>query len=164
MNTRRYKHSCSECGKAKGVLEFYQSDREKLRDGRIGIKDLRCIACKTFRKRLKTLAAPEAEQQKLQRLKRLRLKKVYGLLEDDYKSIIKKQGGGCGLCGAVVADRRSDTLCVDHDHRTGAIRGLLCRTCNIVVGLIESRMQGRTAMFAVKLVEYLNGKVGQMPA
>ncbi len=160
----KYKYSCAECGRAKGVLSFYQSDREKVKAEKIGAKDLRCIDCKTFRKRLKSLAAPEAEQQKLQRLKRLRVKKIYNLSEDEYKAIIKKQGGGCGLCNAVVADRGGDNLCVDHDHATGNIRGLLCRSCNILIGHLETRARGMTAMFVVRLIEYLNGKVGQMPA
>ena len=46
---------------------------------------------------------------------------------DDYEALLAAQGGGCALCGNPPKTRRLD---VDHDHRTGQIRGLLCSRCN----------------------------------
>lgn len=45
----------------------------------------------------------------------------------DYAARLEAQGGGCALCGAKPKNRRLD---VDHDHRTGEVRGLLCHRCN----------------------------------
>lgn len=41
-------------------------------------------------------------------------------------------GNACGICG-----KREVRLCVDHDHRTGQIRGLLCVGCNFGLGHLE---------------------------
>jgi len=41
--------------------------------------------------------------------------------------MLQVQGGVCAICGNPPKTRRLD---VDHDHKTGVIRGLLCFTCN----------------------------------
>lgn len=50
-----------------------------------------------------------------------------GITIDEYDARLAKQGGGCAVCGRPPKTRR---LHVDHDHATGAIRGLLCYRCN----------------------------------
>ena len=44
-----------------------------------------------------------------------------------YDSMLSKQNGVCAICGRPPKTRRLD---IDHDHKTGAIRGLLCVRCN----------------------------------
>lgn len=60
-----------------------------------------------------------------------RVEKVYGITREDYETLLKAQGGRCFICQRVP---RSKRLAVDHDHQTGAVRGLLCadseRGCN----------------------------------
>jgi hypothetical protein len=61
----------------------------------------------------------------------------YGIGLVEYAAILEKQGGGCAICGAPPSKRpRSDraTLCIDHDHTSGEVRGLLCRGCNHGLG------------------------------
>lgn len=53
--------------------------------------------------------------------------KVYGLAPGDYERLLEAQGGRCAICRARP---RSKRLAVDHDHKTGAVRGLLCSRCN----------------------------------
>lgn len=63
--------------------------------------------------------------------------KRYGLSVEDYDRILEAQGGLCAICGQAEAMKRGDTtweLSVDHDHETGAVRGLLCYSCNQGVG------------------------------
>lgn len=53
--------------------------------------------------------------------------KVYGITADDYDSLLAAQGGRCAICRAQPKSKR---LAVDHDHKSGAVRGLLCSRCN----------------------------------
>lgn len=53
-----------------------------------------------------------------------------GVTLDDYDRMLAEQGGGCAICGAPPKTRRLD---VDHDHKTGQVRGLLCVRCNRAV-------------------------------
>ena len=55
-----------------------------------------------------------------------RVKKVYGLSRADYETVLEAQDGACAICRG----KRPYRLCVDHDHATGEVRGLLCRRCN----------------------------------
>jgi len=58
------------------------------------------------------------------------LKKKYGLTSEEYEALLKKQGGVCKICQMPSKSR----LRVDHDHKTGKVRGLLCTGCNIGLG------------------------------
>jgi len=58
--------------------------------------------------------------------------RVYGLSDDDYNAILARQHGGCGVC-----KRTGLELCVDHDHATNKVRGLLCHNCNKALGLFQ---------------------------
>lgn len=60
-----------------------------------------------------------------------RVEAVYGISDADYDQILIAQGGTCAICGKARGIRRR--LAVDHDHKTGAVRGLLCDPCNRVV-------------------------------
>lgn len=55
----------------------------------------------------------------------------YGITLEDYEAMMATQGGVCAICEASPGLRR---LNVDHDHETGAIRGLLCEICNRALG------------------------------
>jgi predicted nucleic acid-binding Zn ribbon protein len=56
-----------------------------------------------------------------------RLQKSYGITVAQYDALLAHQGGGCGICGN---KRRGKRFAVDHDHKTGAVRGILCSMCN----------------------------------
>lgn len=67
------------------------------------------------------------------------LKRTYGITYDDYLELFNFQNGKCKICDGVgeesKGERRSHiTLAVDHCHKTGKIRGLLCRKCNMGLG------------------------------
>lgn len=52
---------------------------------------------------------------------------AFGIDLDEYDLILSAQDGRCAICNGVPRTRR---LSVDHNHRTGEIRGLLCSRCN----------------------------------
>ena len=55
------------------------------------------------------------------------LKRTYGITDDDYWGLLEFQGRGCAICGT---QPKTKHLHVDHDHKTGKVRGLLCNSCN----------------------------------
>lgn len=59
--------------------------------------------------------------------KRADLKK-YGLSQADFEAILKSQGGGCAVCAMQAVNGKR--LCVDHNHVTGKVRGIVCNNCN----------------------------------
>jgi hypothetical protein len=59
--------------------------------------------------------------------------KKYGLTRKEYDEIFSKQMGKCTICQRHQSEL-SCKLCVDHNHITGEIRGLLCRNCNLILG------------------------------
>lgn len=89
-----------------------------------------CMGCKTLQERARNHVIGN------------RLRK-YGLNEATYREMLKKQGGGCAICGSkgeatkVTVDHEF-LLHIDHCHTTGAVRGLLCRKCNTALGWLES--------------------------
>ena len=51
---------------------------------------------------------------------------TYGLQRGEYAKLLEAQGGKCAVCLKVLAYKPH----VDHDHKTGAVRGLLCKSDN----------------------------------
>lgn len=60
--------------------------------------------------------------------------RAYGITPVEYQAILVKQHGGCAICGEKPNKER---LHVDHCHSKGHVRGLLCRKCNIGIGLFK---------------------------
>lgn len=91
-----------------------------------------------------------------------RIKEKYGITREAYNEILQEQGGACFLCQRTPEQiRRRQNLAVDHDHDTGAIRGLLCYNCNhrVLPAIRES------VTYARRLVKYLSRKTsyGKVP-
>jgi len=75
-----------------------------------------------------------------------RISKEYGLSPQEYEEINKNQGGLCAICGQPEtqmynSEVRVGHLCIDHDHVTNKIRGLLCMRCNRAIGLFLDNAQ-----------------------
>jgi len=64
-----------------------------------------------------------------------RVRHRYGITIDEYKDAMSSSHC-CEICGA------EENLCYDHDHTTGAFRGVLCRTCNTAIGTLGDTIQG----------------------
>jgi len=56
------------------------------------------------------------------------LKKTYGISLDQYEAMLEAHAGGCWICGK--QPKTGKNLHVEHDHKTGRIRGLACWRCN----------------------------------
>jgi hypothetical protein len=67
----------------------------------------------------------------------LRLKSEFGITIDDYNRMLMEQGGVCAICERPERSKFNGKVCklsVDHCHRTGFVRGLLCFDCNSSIG------------------------------
>lgn len=79
----------------------------------------------------------------------INLRRKYGITEKDYEKLLAKQNGKCAICGFTPYDRAKfegklgkqgslpinyRNLHVDHCHKTGKVRGLLCWSCNVGLG------------------------------
>ncbi len=61
------------------------------------------------------------------------LRRVYGLSRAEFTTLLERHGGLCGICRNPMVGLKN--LHVDHDHVTGKVRGLLCRDCNLALGI-----------------------------
>jgi hypothetical protein len=82
-------------------------------------------------------AAPApTEAEKLSRRKQRRaahLLKAYGISVEEFDRRLAAQGGMCAICRNKIAEPR---IAIDHDHQTKEVRGLLCKKCNMALGLL----------------------------
>lgn len=101
---------CMRCHEEKPTEEFYIERARK--DGR----DQKCKDCQRFRRR-----ARRAHK--------------YGLRWEWYLGQMIAQNGRCLICNQKAKETR--LLTIDHDHKTGKVRGLLCDNCNTGLGLFK---------------------------
>ena len=66
------------------------------------------------------------------------IQRTYGISGDEYLELKRSQGGLCAICGPWTGrNGRYVSLSVDHNHKTGEVRGLLCRVCNRILGMFR---------------------------
>jgi hypothetical protein len=138
---RRY---CRRCGEYKPLTDFPRS--QKMRGGRA----YRCKICQnTYSQRWRK----DNPHLITANNRRHHLSSTHGLCLAEYEAMHAAQHGLCAVCGKPeMAVRRSGKirlLCVDHDHDTGKIRGLLCAACNIGMGNFKDdpELLGRAAAY-----------------
>src|SRR4030042_4253907 len=106
------KKRCSICKQCKTFNYFYESSTSK--NGLVG-------ACK------KCLSEQRKEQRKTGHYDKVErrnlLKNKYGMTLEEYDKILEQQNGVCKICGKINLNGKR--LAVDHNHKTGKIRGLL---------------------------------------
>lgn len=68
------------------------------------------------------------------------LKAKYGITHDQYIALFRKQGNKCAVCGRTKSGGNG-YMAVDHDHRTGKVRGILCQPCNTSIGKMNEDPQ-----------------------
>jgi hypothetical protein len=144
-------HFCKKCGVELTTENWYPLDR---RDNWYICHNCRkAYLRKKYRtggkKKQKERLMKQTPEEKANRLKQMsdwgkthRLEQRvgrYGLTEEEFKTMFDKQGGACALCGGLfVITARPDVMgippTIDHDHKTGEVRGLLCANCNKGLG------------------------------
>jgi hypothetical protein len=102
-----------------------------------------CIPCReNNRPKYDPIKGKEYNELYSERRKDRRLKKRYMISIDQYKEILLKQNSLCGICKISIEKHQErkgskKQFAVDHCHKTGAIRGLLCYRCNMGLGYFQ---------------------------
>ena len=155
---------CSRCDTNKNEVEFYKSKNAK--DG----LQTWCKPCVSETQKVARLADPNkgaewsrksyyknhaenkervrkatnkwnaANPEKAKRMKFEAKLKKYKISEKQYDDMLNSQNGACAICAATPLDIR-ENLSIDHCHLTGSFRGLLCRKCNLAIGLLKDRSE-----------------------
>ena len=147
---------CSKCGIEQNDSEFAKWRRQ-------------CRTCRNELQKVKTKRYDGTEKGKVSRLRRQQnqadkgwdnfyikykgrersLKSRYGITQDDYNRMLYEQKGTCSICKnpeirtTIGSDgtARTSQLCVDHCHKTGKVRGLLCYKCNSAIGFLGDSIE-----------------------
>ncbi len=85
------------------------------------------------------------------RQRKAHIKYRYGISVEAYEEMVRCQDGRCLIC-----KKKPKRLFVDHSHKTGKVRGLLCGTCNSAIGLLQD--DPRILAAAITYIEGSNGK------
>ena len=89
------------------------------------------------------------------------LKRRYGIGQIEYEELYTKQKGCCAICGSEdPGDISIKNLCVDHDHESSKVRGLLCTRCNKLIGFARENpdILKLALAFLTKSRDYRNSK------
>lgn len=139
---------CTDCKQEKSLVEYHRSKPRK--DGSYGLRSI-CKTC--FRKQnLDVYFNKGGKEKQKERSFKNNLKR-YGITPEDYQILLNNQKGVCYICSTnqVSRSRVTYNLFVDHDHKTGKVRGLLCHHCNAGLGHFRD-----SSKLLLKAVEYLN--------
>jgi hypothetical protein len=78
----------------------------------------------------------------------------YKIDEATFNRMFEEQGRKCAVCGSKRPNRRTGRppkefkWCIDHDHETEAVRGIVCYPCNTALGLVRDDVRTLKAMIA----------------
>lgn len=83
---------------------------------------------------------PEFRERRRAAVRKSQRKAKYGLSDEQYQQLRDDSKGVCKICKKPPhSDGRS--LHIDHDHKTGKVRGLLCTSCNLFLGKIHESVE-----------------------
>lgn len=136
--------TCNICNQSKPLAEFYQTVRNGSPYGYHG----KCKSCYV-----------KKQQENYDPIKKRdeNLKRVYGIGIEEYNTLLEKQNNRCAICESTDPKGRKsgrgggvDVFYVDHDHKTGNVRGLLCNICNRTMGYV-----GENSNTLEEMIKYL---------
>ena len=126
--------TCKTCGETKPLDGFAVSNSNQPVENPGRYKAI-CKPCFNT-KRSEKVASGEWKTPTLTQQRNSRLKRQYGIDNEDYDAMYHYQNGRCGICG-VHQNELTKSLAVDHDHETGTVRALLCGKCNRGLGMYD---------------------------
>lgn len=117
---------CTKCKTNKPLSEYWKNKTTK--DG----YQAWCKPC--WNVLTKSKLSGDSREKYLRMRRNGHLVRKYGITADEYDRRLDEQGGGCKICGKKLQRVR---LAVDHNHKTGKVRGILCENCNRGLGIFK---------------------------
>lgn len=126
--------TCTKCNTEKDLSEY------GLNKG--SVRSI-CKACRRIESKEWYQKNKERKRELSQKYKHIKksqdLERTYGITMDEYKQMLEDQNHVCKICSKPQSTNRS--LCVDHCHTTGKVRGLLCDSCNRGLGMLGDNVE-----------------------
>jgi hypothetical protein len=155
---------CTKCGETKPLSRFHFRNTYRGRKARY---DSWCKDChnvdseihhkKNEERRKETQRQSGRRNYTTEKRHAKHLKVKFGMTPDEYRAMYDSQGGKCAICGkeetvmnTAVINKAPKKLSVDHDHKSGQVRGLLCSNCNAAIGYLDDNISALE-----KAIEYL---------
>ena len=126
--------ACKKCKESKPANYFYTANTKR------GVTAT-CKACKN--ERHKEIRNSESRRW-------IMMKNIYNVGKEWYYKTLEEQGGGCGICS--IKPKEGKYLHIDHCHKTGQVRGLLCANCNVALGHFKDDLNAIN-----RAIKYLEG-------
>lgn len=136
---------CSRCGQVKPTTEFSRNKRW----GKYGFY----VYCRDCRSEIDKKYFLE-NTEKCKKKNRNKILKKYGITVEDQDRMLKEQNNKCAICGKEIflfSTSKNLIAHVDHNHKTGKIRGLLCHDCNVGLGNFKDNTE-----YLLGAISYLN--------
>ena len=133
---------CRVCGETKNLLAEYYRIRKNMKLS--SSYSYECKECTKTRIKQNYRENPDIEKNR-------HLKRNYNMTLDDYNILLEEQNSCCAICGTDKPGGWGKAFAVDHDHKTGKVRGLLCKSCNIALGEVDDSLTTLKRM-----IEYLS--------
>lgn len=108
--------------------EYYHKNKDRI------LKNKKIRNIKNREKYL-TYSRKYYQNNKLKRAKQLRAG-VFGITVEQYDDLLSEQQCKCPIC-----KKELDNPCIDHDHSTGKVRGILCNSCNLGIGWLKEDIE-----------------------
>lgn len=128
---------CKKCKIEKIESEF--RNRKGVKSGKFSW----CLECERIYNRSRYIKKEKKEKMKKKPKTTNRergLKFRYNISLEDYTKMYNLRNGKCDICDLPKQMGGRYGLYVDHDHKTGKIRGLLCTTCNTAIGKLKDNI------------------------
>lgn len=138
--------TCNKCGKTKDSEEFFRD--AGISDGRSTIcKECKYANVSKWREKNRDQYNATMRAYNKQNYGRLRLQR-YKLTEAEYSKMLHDQKGLCAMCSSPPPAGKK--LVIDHEHKTGKVRGLLCYGCNRILHVFDTEEKLKAAYAFLK--------------
>lgn len=134
------KRKCEDCKESRFLVHFYVNK---------GTVDKKCKRCRLKANKAWRIANPEIVKESKRnwhqnnyktkikpRARQIYLRERHNTTQEEIERRIQRQGNACALCGRPF-DGRTIDVCIDHDHETEEICGILHRKCNTAIGQLD---------------------------